>query len=77
MLSRRGSLFGSFGGAPTSPAAAASTGRPGLGPEATVRAYYAAISTHRYLVAWHLGANEPGRQLRPLHGRLQPGPSGT
>ena len=79
VLSRRGSLFGSSGGTPTSPAAAASTGTAGaLSPEATVQAYYAAITAHRYLVAWHLGAErEPGRQLRALRGRVQPRPSGT
>ncbi len=58
VLSRRGSLSGAFGGTSSPPAAAASTGL--LGPEATVRAYYRAISIHRYLVAWHLGAKNLG-----------------
>ena len=58
VLSRRDSLSSAFGGGPSSPAAAGST-RP-LGPEATVRAYYRAISTHRYLLAWHLGAKNLG-----------------
>jgi len=61
VLSRRGSLFSSLSGTPTSPTAAASTGAAGpLRPEATVRAYYAAISARRYLVAWHLGAMNLG-----------------
>ena len=58
-LSHRLSPFSTSGGAPTSPA---STAPPGaLSPEATVQAYYAAITAHRYLAAWRLG----GRNASP------------
>ncbi len=58
-LHRRGSLFGRWGGAPTSGAAASSAAAP-LGPAATVRAYYAAITSHNYQRAWQLGGRNAG-----------------